>query len=185
MAHSVDKWSSRKIRHVENFRSTSSQFLMLHLECADARSERIRTYHVRRLGMETPVKLIRSKQQFAFILLAAAAVCGALTTSSAQTAVTPQSMKVIGEVAPRYFSYNVEAVEVTGGNFWAPFKSMPQQPAVAPPSTSANPAVMRDSMLRYLRLSPACSSRSTPSRFCLQRSRARLTSSLWKRSRFQ
>jgi hypothetical protein len=99
--------------------------------------------------METRVKFIRSKQQFALILLAAAAVCGALTTASGQTAVTPRNMKVIGEVDPRYFSYNVEAVEVTGGNFWAPFKSLAQQPAVAPPSSAANPASMMNSMLRY------------------------------------
>lgn len=45
---------------------------------------------------------------------------GILTTSyipsaTAQTAVSPQSMKVLGEVDPRFVSYNVEAVEVTGG----------------------------------------------------------------------
>jgi heparanase 1 len=95
------------------------------------------------------VKPIRSMQQFALILLAASAVCGAPTTSSGQSAVTPQSMKVLGKVGLRYLSYNVEAVEVTGGNFWAPFKSLAQQPSVAPPSSSANPASMRDSMLRY------------------------------------
>jgi len=27
----------------------------------------------------------------------------------------------IGEVDPRYQSYNVEMVEVTGGRFWAPY----------------------------------------------------------------
>ena len=53
---------------------------------------------------------------------------GALTTicnpsASAQVAVSPQRMKVLGEVDPRFVSYNVEAVEVTGGRFWAPYKS--------------------------------------------------------------
>ena len=96
------------------------------------------TFQVQPLGMETPVKPIRSMQQFAFILLAASAVCGAPTTSSGQTAVTPQSMKVLGEVGPRYVSYNVEAVEVTGGRFWAPFKSLPEA-AAAMPAPPANP----------------------------------------------
>ena len=45
---------------------------------------------------------------------------GALTTlcnpsASAQVAVSPQRMKVLGVVDPRFVSYNVEAVEVTGG----------------------------------------------------------------------
>jgi hypothetical protein len=34
---------------------------------------------------------------------------------SAEASVSPQSMKVLGEVDPRFVSYNVEAVEVTGG----------------------------------------------------------------------
>jgi hypothetical protein len=88
--------------------------------------------------METPVKLIRSKQQIVLVLVAAAAVCGALKTASGQTAVTPGSMKVLGEVGPRYVSYNVEAVEVTGGRFWAPYKSLSQVAADRSPA-AANP----------------------------------------------
>jgi heparanase 1 len=85
--------------------------------------------------MEIPVKLIRSKQKFVLVLVAAAAVCSALTTAFGQTAFAPRSMKVLGEVGPRYVSYNVEAVEVTGGRFWAPYKSLSQD--VAAPSPSA------------------------------------------------
>jgi hypothetical protein len=44
-------------------------------------------------------------------------------------------MKVLGEVGPNYVSYNVEAVEVTGGRFWAPYKSLPPD-ATAPPPLS-------------------------------------------------
>ena len=84
------------------------------------------------------MKLIRSKQQIVLVLIVAAAVCGALKTASGQTAVTPRSMKVLGEVGPRYVSYNVEAVEVTGGRFWAPYKSLPQGAADRPP-VAANP----------------------------------------------
>jgi len=87
---------------------------------------------------ETPVKLIRSKRQFALILIAAAVVIGGLNTASGQAALTPGSMKVLGEVGPGYVSYNVEAVEVTGGRFWAPYKSLSKD-AAAPLPTVANP----------------------------------------------
>jgi hypothetical protein len=40
-------------------------------------------------------------------------------------------MKVLGEVDPRYVSYNVETVEVTGGRFWAPYKKAQDQSAAA------------------------------------------------------
>jgi hypothetical protein len=41
----------------------------------------------------------------------------------AQAKLQPHSMRVTGQVDPRFLSYNVEAVEVTGGRFWKPFKS--------------------------------------------------------------
>lgn len=72
------------------------------------------------------MKLIRLKQQIVLVLILAAAVCGALKTASGQTAVSPRNMKMLGEVGPRYGSYNVEAVEVTGGRFWAPTNLFPR-----------------------------------------------------------
>ena len=39
----------------------------------------------------------------------------------AQAALDLQKMVKIGEVDPRFVSYNVEAVEVTGGRFWKPY----------------------------------------------------------------
>jgi heparanase 1 len=38
-----------------------------------------------------------------------------------QEKLAPQSMRSIGNVDPRYVSFNIEAVEVTGGRFWKPF----------------------------------------------------------------
>src|SRR5579884_2977035 len=35
----------------------------------------------------------------------------------------PSTMPKIGTVSSRYLSYNIEMVEVTGGRFWAPYKS--------------------------------------------------------------
>ena len=49
-------------------------------------------------------------------LLAAAAARGADPVK-----VSPETMKVMGTVDPRYQSYNIEMVEVTGGRFWAPY----------------------------------------------------------------
>ena len=52
--------------------------------------------------------------------LAAAATCS--TAASAQTAkLSPATMPQIGAVEERYQSYNVEMVEVTGGEFWKPY----------------------------------------------------------------
>lgn len=99
--------------------------------------------------METPVKLIRSKQQIVLVLVAAAAVSGALKTASGQAAVTPRSMNVLGEVGPRYVSYNVEAVEVTGGRFWAPSKSLPPGTTDAAPAAAGPDAGFSSSHFQY------------------------------------
>ncbi len=58
-------------------------------------------------------------------------------------------MKVLGEVGSRYVSYNVEAVEVTGGRFWAPFKSLPQDAAPRPPAGTNRGAGMSDSRFQF------------------------------------
>ncbi len=37
----------------------------------------------------------------------------------------PSAMTKLGDVDPRYLSYNIEMVEVTGGRFWKPYNSAP------------------------------------------------------------
>ena len=66
------------------------------------------------------------------ILLALTAIVPVSPALVAQDALAPKSMKVIGEVDPRYVSYNVEAVEVTGGRFWAPYSKMGSAPPPPP-----------------------------------------------------
>jgi heparanase len=39
----------------------------------------------------------------------------------AQVVLSPQQMVKAGDVDPRFVSYNIEAVEVTGGRFWKPY----------------------------------------------------------------
>ena len=61
-------------------------------------------------------------------------------------------MPKLGTVDPRFVSYNVEMVEVTGGRFWKPYKSAAEsQSAPKPPtSTDANqPAGMSNSLYQY------------------------------------
>jgi heparanase len=41
---------------------------------------------------------------------------------SAQATVQPQKLPKIADVDPRFLSFNVEAVEITGGRFWKPYK---------------------------------------------------------------
>ena len=77
-------------------------------------------------------------------------VLSCLPYATAQTTVSPQSMKVVGEVDQRYVSYNVEAVEVTGGRFWAPYKAAAAK-APAPPATQTGnqPAGLDSSLFQY------------------------------------
>lgn len=95
--------------------------------------------------------------KFSSVLFPLSVVAGGILTTSyipsttAQTAVSPQSMKVLGEVDPRFVSYNVEAVEVTGGRFWAPYKSAAQKAAAAGSNTHAGdqPAGLDSSLFQY------------------------------------
>ena len=71
-----------------------------------------------------------------------------IQSATAQMTLSPQNMKVLGEVDPRFVSYNVEAVEVTGGRFWAPYKSAAQKTAAAGSNAqSGNQPVGLDSSL--------------------------------------
>lgn len=66
----------------------------------------------------------------------------------AQTiALDPAKMPSTGTISPRFQSYNIEMVEVTGGRFWAPYKhSDKPQP---PDSRVSVPAGMDPSLYRY------------------------------------
>jgi hypothetical protein len=59
-----------------------------------------------------------------------------------ELSLTPASMARIGTVDERYQSYNIEMVEVTGGEFWKPYGS---EPAPPPPNTAVpkNPSLFQ------------------------------------------
>jgi hypothetical protein len=57
----------------------------------------------------------------AAVLLLSAAVCCAGQGGASGTLIAPGKMAKIGTIDDRFQSYNIEAVEVTGGRFWKPF----------------------------------------------------------------
>jgi hypothetical protein len=84
------------------------------------------------------------------------AICGIIllaVSTAASPALAAQTLSVstlprIGTIDPRFQSYNIEMVEVTGGRFWAPYK---QQGKVRHDEASAAsvPAGMDPSLYRY------------------------------------
>jgi heparanase len=76
----------------------------------------------------------------------ATSVAALLVHAQTPVALRPEHMKAVGEVDPRFQSYNVEMIEITGGRFWAPYKQAGDGPAEAPP---ASPAEMPASLYRY------------------------------------
>jgi heparanase len=68
------------------------------------------------------------------ILLAAPAGSASL---AGELSVTPASMARIGTVDERYQSYNIEMVEVTGGEFWRPYGPQSGVQAAPPPNMVA------------------------------------------------
>jgi hypothetical protein len=52
-----------------------------------------------------------------------AGLCWSASSLAASTALAPASLARIGSIDPRFQSYNIEMVEVTGGRFWRPYKA--------------------------------------------------------------
>src|SRR6185436_8331126 len=67
------------------------------------------------------------------------------------TALAPKSMPRVSDVDPRFQSYNVEMIEVTGGRFWKPYSSMASpKPAPSPsPSASGTPGGLNPDLYEY------------------------------------
>src|SRR5437868_9907211 len=63
----------------------------------------------------------------------------------------PAKMPRIGTVDQRFFSYNIEMAEVTGGNFWKPYHSQSSAAAQAtqPAQSASTPAGMNSNMYQY------------------------------------
>lgn len=63
----------------------------------------------------------------------------------------PSNMPKLGTVDPRYVSYNIEMVEVTGGRFWKPSKPAAAGSAAAPaePANGNQPGGISPSLFEY------------------------------------
>lgn len=84
---------------------------------------------------ETPMNKPAPYVFFALLLAGATAVPVPAQVDT-PLKLNPSKMAKLGTIDPRYVSYNVEMVEVTGGRFWKPYKSSTQEgdpkPAPAP-----------------------------------------------------
>jgi heparanase 1 len=83
----------------------------------------------------------------AFAWLTIPGCCGALAETPV---IAPSSMPRIGTIDPRFQSYNIDMIEVTGGRFWKPYRSKPgDQPASPPRSGASTPPGMDSNLYQY------------------------------------
>jgi heparanase len=87
-------------------------------------------------------------------LLLSAAIASAATVSAQEKPplkLDPSTMPKLGTVDPRYLSYNIEMVEVTGGRFWKPYNSAPASDAgkSATPPNPNQPVGLDSNMFQY------------------------------------
>ena len=76
------------------------------------------------------------------------AACAASPAQTPAAAIAPGAMPRVGTVDERFQSYNIEAVEVTGGRFWKPYASVGTSHAVAQPAANTPPG-MNPSLYEY------------------------------------
>lgn len=67
----------------------------------------------------------------------------------AQTDLSPATMPTLGTVSPRFLSFNVEMVEVTGGRFWKPYPSSAQGPVTAAATQQDQPPGLPPDLFEY------------------------------------
>lgn len=84
-------------------------------------------------------------------VIATLAICSVAITQSAcaqspAVRLEPKTMPAIATVDERYQSYNIEMLEITGGRFWAPYKTHADTP---PDTKQPTPGGMPASLYRY------------------------------------
>jgi len=72
-------------------------------------------------------------------LMAAGCIAGSAQTPA--TGIVPGSMSRVGTVDERFQSYNIEAVEVTGGRFWKPYASVDASNVDVQPAANTLPGM--------------------------------------------
>lgn len=96
---------------------------------------------------------IQTGRQFVLILraigVAVVVVCVPLDIGAQAVPVDPASIPRIATVDERFASYNVEMVEVTGGNFWKPYGANAKGAAAKPSHAASSPVGMNPNMYQY------------------------------------
>ena len=87
------------------------------------------------MPLNAKVQIIRS---VLFITLTTICRGPALAQQESPIKITPSKMMKLGTVDPRFVSYNVEMVEVTGGLFWKPYKSSTERSETLKPAVAAD-----------------------------------------------
>jgi heparanase 1 len=85
--------------------------------------------------------------RLAGLCVTTALLASAPAVAAGPAALTPATMPRVATVDERFQSFNIEMVEVTGGRFWAPYKSATTPPSSAPKADT--PAGMDPSLFRY------------------------------------
>jgi heparanase len=91
---------------------------------------------------------MRRSTWWALLLLGTLAGCICSAQEKAPRELTPSRMPKIAMVDPRFLSYNIEMVEVTGGRFWAPYKSATAIAPAAQPDPN-QPAGLNPNLFQY------------------------------------
>ena len=73
---------------------------------------------------------------------------GRASTQQNAPSIAPSSLPKITSVNPRFQSYNIEMLEVTGGRFWKPYSAISAPPHAAP-SASTTPSGMNPDLFSY------------------------------------
>ena len=91
--------------------------------------------------------------QFRSAIIAVVLVLASVPRQVRAQAVSLDAAKLprIGTVDERFASYNIEMAEVTGGNFWKPYRGQSSAAAQAtqPPQSASTPAGMNPNMYQY------------------------------------
>ena len=92
--------------------------------------------------------MIRSFQLATLAATLIVAAFAAAQPAPSPLPIAPAHLPKLGTVDPRFQSYNIEMLEVTGGRFWAPYKQQTSGPAAVADTAAAGPGGMPASLYR-------------------------------------
>jgi heparanase len=97
------------------------------------------------------IKFILGRFRCAIVAVALGLPSVPLQARAQVVSLDPAKMPRIGTVDQRFFSYNIEMAEVTGGNFWKPYQSQSSAAAQAtqPAQSASTPTGMNPDMYQY------------------------------------